>query len=154
MRKIMVGEEEVTMDPSILEFGESNLNEFLTKVGGWHAYFAERHADATWIMGCYEQKYSELYGKQYNNFKEKGMTNPAAEAMAKCDPEVIEVKTKVLASIRNKDLLGGFIKSIDKAFQAAINYGYNKRKEMDKLGMGITPESQDLDQKFADAIAG
>lgn len=134
MRKIEVGEAEVTMDPSILEFGETNLNEFLQKVGVHHAYFAEKHADAMWILGIYEQKYDEIYGKRFRELKQgSSVSIPLAEAATKSDPDVMSVNESVLGARRNKDLLGGFLKSIDKAFQAAMNYGYNRRKEMDKL---------------------
>lgn len=152
MRKITVGDHVVEMDPQILEFGETNLNEFLTKVGGWHAYYAERHADAIFILGLYEQKYEEIYGKRFRELKGSGNTVsiPLAEAAAKSDPEVGEAHQKMLAARLNKDLLGGFLKSIDKAFQAAMNFGYNKRKEMDKLGASIL---SDTDQQIASMLA-
>jgi hypothetical protein len=152
MRKVMIGEEEVTMDPAILEFGETNLNEFLTKVGGWHAYFAEKHADAMFILGLYEAKYEETHGKRFRELKGSGnsVSIPLAEAAAKSDPDVIEALEKMLNARLNKDLIGGFLKSIDKAFQAAMNYGYNKRKEMDKLGASIMTD--DVEQRIMDAL--
>lgn len=133
MRKILVGESEIVMDTSILEFGENNLNEFLQKVGVHYAYFAEKHADAMWILGCYEQKYEEIYGKRFRELKGPGITVGQAEGAAKSDVDVIEANSQVLGATLNKDLLGGFLKAIDKAFQAAMNYGYNRRKEIDKL---------------------
>ncbi len=146
MRKVIIGEEEVTMDSSILDFGETNLNEFLQKIGGHHAYFAERHADSIFILGVYEQKHEEVYSKRFRELKGTGKTvsNELAEAAAKSDPDVVEAHMKMLAARLNKDLLGGFLKSIDKAFQAAMNYGYNKRKEMDKLQndiLGTSPSA-------------
>jgi hypothetical protein len=156
MRTVKIGEEEVTMDPSILDFGETNLNEFLQKVGGHHAYFAEKHADAVWILGLYEQKYDEVYGKRFRELKGSGsgVSIPLAEAATKSDPEVLEAHSKMLAARLNKDLLGGFLKSIDKAFQAAMNYGYNKRKEMDKLNHDILGTSvDDPNEALANAIA-
>lgn len=156
MRTINVGEDEVVMDPSILEFGETNLSEFLQKIGVHHAYFAEKHADAVWILGLYEQKYEEIYSKRFRELKGTGKTvsNELAQAAAKSDLEVIEANTKMLAARLNKDLLGGFLKSIDKAFQAAMNYGYNKRKEMDKLHHDIlgTPVD-DPNERMAAALA-
>jgi hypothetical protein len=153
MRTITVGQEEVAMDPSILEFGETNLNEFLTKVGGWHAYFAEKHADTIFILGQYESKHEEVYGRRFRELKGSGsgISIPLAEAATKSDHEVIEAQGKVLAARLNKDLVGGFLRSIDKAFQAAMNYGYNKRKEMDKLGASIMNES--VDDRVAEALA-
>jgi len=157
MRVVKIGEEDVTMDPSILDFGETNLNEFLQKVGGHHAYFAEKHADSVWILGLYEQKYDEVYGKRFRELKGSGsgISIPLAEAATKSDPEVVEAHSKMLAARLNKDLIGGFLKSIDKAFQAAMNYGYNKRKEMDKLNHDIRGDSLDDDpnERVAAAIA-
>jgi hypothetical protein len=152
MRKVMIGEEEVTMDPSILEFGETNLNEFLTKVGSWHAYFAEKHADAIFVLGLYEQKFDETYGRRFRELKGSGNTIsiPLAEAAAKSDPDVVESQMKMLNARLNKDLVSGFLRSIDKAFQAAMNFGYNKRKEMDKLGASIMTD--DMETRLAEAI--
>lgn len=152
-RTVMIGGEEVTMDPVILEFGETNLNEFLTKVGGWHAYFAEKHADSIFILGTYEQKYEETYGRRFRELKGGGSTIsiPLAEAATKSDADVIDAQGKVLAARLNKDLVGGFLRSIDKAFQAAMNFGYNKRKEMDKLGASIM--SEDINDRVAEIIA-
>jgi hypothetical protein len=143
MREITVGEEKVTLDQSILDFGETNLNEFLQKVGGHHAYYAEKHADAMWIFGIYEQKHEEVYSKRFRELKGSGssISVPLAEAAAKSDPDVVQAHLQMLAARRNKDLLNGFLKSIDKAFQAAMNYGYNKRKEMDKLNHDISGDS-------------
>lgn len=150
MRTITVGDQEVTMDSSILDFGETNLNEFLQKVGGHHAYFAEKHADTVWILGLYEQKYDEIYSQKLRELKGAGPI-PIVQAAAKSSPEVIEAHEKMLAAQLNKDLVGGFLKSIDKAFQAAMNYGYNKRKEMDKLQHDIMRE--DTDERVAAIIA-
>lgn len=156
MRTVMVGSDEVVMDHLILEFGDTNLGEFLQKIGVHHAYFAEKHADAVWILGLYEQKYDEIYSKRFRELKGTGKTvsNELAQAAAKSDPEVIEANTKVLAARLNKDLLGGFLKSIDKAFQAAMNYGYNKRKEMDKLQHDIIGNASfDPDDRMAAALS-
>lgn len=156
MRKITVGDKEVTLDSSILEFGETNLNEFLTKVGGWHAYYAEVLADATFVLGLYEQKYEETYGKRFRELKGNGssVSIPLAEAATKSDADVIEASQKMLAARLNKDLVNGFLRSIDKAFQAAMNYGYNKRKEMDKLNHDILgPSTDNPDQRVADLLA-
>ena len=135
----MVGMKEVIMDPSILDFGETNLNEFLQKIGGYHAYFAEVHADSMHVLGIYEQEYDALYGRRFRELKGGGnnISIPLAEAATKSDPDVLGAGSKVLAARLNKDLLSGFSKSIDKAFQAAMNFGYNKRKEMDKLNNEI-----------------
>lgn len=147
MRKVKVGEEVITLDSSILEFGETNLNEFLQKIGVHHAYYAERHADTMFILGIYEQKYDETYGKRFRELKGtgSGISIPLAEAATKSDQEVMTANEKVLAARLNKDLVGGFLKSIDKAFQAAMNYGYNKRKEMDKL-------QNTIDERIIDAL--
>lgn len=155
MRKILVGDEEVTMDSSILDFGETNLNEFLQKVGGHHAYFAEKHADSVFIVGLYEQRYQEIYGKRYRELKSgNSVSIPLAEAATKSDADVLEANGKVLAAKLNKDLLGGFLKSIDKAFQAAMNYGYNKRKEMDKLSYDIPGTPTFQPRTRADTLVG
>lgn len=156
MRTITIGSDEVVMDSSILEFGETNLNEFLQKIGVHHAYFAERHADSVFVLGLYEQKYEEIYSKRFRELKGTGKTvsNELAQAAAKSDPDVLQANEKMLAARLNKDLLGGFLKSIDKAFQAAMNYGYNKRKEMDKLNHDILGNaSDDPDERVAAILA-
>lgn len=153
MRTVTVGTDEVVMDYSILEFGETNLGEFLQKIGIHHAYYAEKHADSVFVLGLYEQKYEETYGQRFRELKGTGknIAVAMAESATKADPDVLEAHTKMLAARLNKDLLGGFLKSIDKAFQAAMNYGYNKRKEMDKLNHDIL--SSDTDERVALALA-
>jgi hypothetical protein len=155
MRKITVGDKEVVLDADILEFGETNLNEFLTKVGGWHAYYAEVLADSIFVLGLYEEKYVEIYGKRFRDLKSAGGSDKLVEAATKSDVDVIEVHQKVLAAQLNKDLVNGFLRSIDKAFQAAMNFGYNKRKEMDKLNHDIlgTTGGEDPNQRVAALLA-
>lgn len=150
MRTIMVGDQEVVMDPSILDFGETNLNEFLQKIGGHYAYFAEKHADSVFIFGIYEQKFDQTYGRRFRELKGSGSSVPIAlaEKATDADAEVAAAKEQVLAAQLNKDLLNGFLKSIDKAFQAAMNYGYNKRKEMDKLNSDISFSNNQSDSRF------
>lgn len=143
MRKITVGDKEIVLDTSILEFGETNLNEFLTKVGGWHAYYAEVLADAIFVQGLYEEKYEEVYGKRFRELKTAGGSDMLVKAATNADVDVIEAHQKKLAAQLNKDLVNGFLRSIDKAFQAAMNYGYNKRKEMDKLNHDIIGQPND-----------
>jgi hypothetical protein len=161
MRKITIGDEEITLDTNILEFGETNLNEFLSKIGGWHAYYSEKLADAIFILGLYEEKAEEMYSKRFRELKTAGAgSDKLAEAAAKSDVDVVEAKQKMLAARLNKDLVNGFLRSIDKAFQAAMNFGYNKRKEMDKLNRDILGDDpnrevskEDRVQQVADILA-
>lgn len=149
MRKITVGDKEITLDTTILEFGETNLNDFLTKIGGWHAYYSETHADTTFIVGLYEDRYEEVYGKRFRELKSSaGGSDPLIKAATLSDADVIEAHQKVLAARLNRDLVQGFLRSIDKAFQAAMNYGYNKRKEMDKLTPTILGDDSNRHQKL------
>ena len=156
MREIFVGQEKVVIDHDILKFGEANLNEFLQKIGTYNAYFAEKQADSVWILGLYEQKHEEIYSRRFRELKGTGksVSNELAEAAAKTDTDVIEAHHKMLAARLNKDLLTGFLKSIDKAFQAAMNYGYNRRKEMDKLNHDIYGQPlDDPNERMAEVLA-
>ena len=128
--KINVGNEEVELDSEILNFNEASLNEFLTKDAGYYSYFHSKMIDAQYILTQHENALEATYSAKFREYKENGATDKMSEAMAKSDQDVVVIKEKVRNAKRCKDYLWGFLKSLDKAHENALNLGYNVRKEM------------------------
>jgi hypothetical protein len=131
--KVNVGHEEVELDPKVMDFTEATLNEYLMKDAGVYSYYHAKMVDAQYLAQKYEDTFESLYSSKFREFKEQGATDKLAEAMAKSDAEVVAAKEKVRISKRTKDHLWGFLKSLDKAHENALNLGYNVRKEMQVL---------------------
>ena len=146
--KVKVGNEEIDLDPGVMNFSELTLNEFLTKDAGNYSYYHGKMVDAQYIASKYEDAYDNLYYTKFCEFKETGMAVATAEATAKCDKDVIEAQQKARITKRVKDQLWGFLKSLDKAHENALNLGYNVRKELNVLGTSTVNEKLDkLDKK-------
>lgn len=131
--KVNIGQEEVDLDPKVMEFNENTLNDFLMKDAGIYSYYHQKMVDAQYLVQKYEDLHDATYAKKFQENKESGATDKLAEAMAKCNPEVMEAKDKARVAKRIKDQLYGFLKSLDKAHDNALNLGYNIRKEMNIL---------------------
>jgi len=131
--KVTIGKEEVDLDPKVMDFTEATLNEYFIKEAAVYSYYHQKMVDAQYFASKYEDAYEAAFAKKFQECKEAGATDKLAEAMAKNDPDVIEAKDKARLSKRTKDQLWGFLKSLDKAHENALNLGYNVRKEMQVL---------------------
>jgi len=128
--KINVGNEEVDLDAGVMNFTEATLNDYLQKDASTYSYYHQKWVDAQYLATKFEDKYEAAYSAKFREFKEQGATDKLAEAMAKSDAEVVELKDKARITKRTKDHLWGFLKSLDKAHENALNLGYNVRKEV------------------------
>ena len=131
--KLTIGKEEVELDAAVMNFTEATLNEYLMKDAGTYSYYHQKWVDAQYLATKYEDNFETLYAKKFQECKEAGATDKLAEAMAKSNQEVVEAKDKARITKRAKDQLWGFLKSLDKAHENALNLGYNVRKEMTVL---------------------
>jgi len=131
--KVTIGKDEVELDPKVMDFSEATLNEFLMKDAGTYSFYHQKWVDAQYLATKYEDYHEALYAKKFQECKENGATDKMAEAQAKACPEVVEAKEKSRITKRTKDHLWGFLKSLDKAHENALNLGYNVRKELQVL---------------------
>lgn len=134
MRIIKLGEEEIALDPEHLEFTEATLNDYLQKSSRWYSYYSEKHSLSQLYASMYEDLHEQTYSKKFKLYKAEGGSDKLAEASSKADPEVAAALKSAREAKERQGVIGGFLRSLDKAIQNALNLGYNIRKEMDKLG--------------------
>lgn len=132
-RIVSVGGKDVDLDPNHLTFDDITLNKFFQESAGWYNYYGQVLANAESYLQWYETQYDEIYAERFSGFKEDGGSDKLAEAKAKFDSKVVEAKKKVIAGKRAVKKLQLFLRSMDKAHDNALNFGYMIRKEMDKL---------------------
>lgn len=138
MRTIQLGKEEVNLDPKHLEFSEATINQFLSQFAARYNYYCEKYADAQYIHTKYEDLYDAIYGRKFKDFKENsGGSDKLTEAAAVSDVDVVEAAERVASARHAKELLWGYLRSMDRAHEDAMQTCYNIRKEMDKIFPGI-----------------
>jgi hypothetical protein len=154
--KLKVGDQEVTIDPSLLEFNEATLGGWQDKAGVWYAYYSEQLANAEFLLAKAEEKYETKY---YDAFKihKAGNSDKLAEANARTDADVLEAQTAATAAKLRVTSLKGFLRAFDKAHDNAQSRNYMLRKEMDKLHGNKIPNSAvdpDIDAKLNEIMRG
>ena len=132
--KLKVDEEEVFLDPTNLEVDEVNLNDFLKEFSGTYNYYNTMWAKAQLIQRTFEDRYENTLNDRYVFFKmNDGGSDKLAEAKAKIHDSVVQAKKTMQTAKYVTQQLNGYLRSLDKAHEDALNLGYNLRKEMDKL---------------------
>lgn len=141
MKKVTVNGEEVVLDPANLRFDEVTLNDFIKKFSANYAYYNQKWAEAQHAHYCAEDEYDTIYAQKVVHYKTEKASDKLADARAKSDEEVVEaLKAVRLAKLQMQELYG-YLRSLDKAHDDALNLGYNIRKEMDKIHPGIREPS-------------
>jgi len=137
MNIVVLGKEEVKLDPTPLQFNESTLSTYLETEGSWYDYFGAKLADAEYLMQKYELAYEVVYSDKFKENKENGSSDKMAEAQAKCDQDVVSAKDMFLAAKHNVRLLQQHLRAWDKNHDNAMSRGHFLRKEMDKLNPSV-----------------
>ena len=113
------GTYEIDCDPKILQFNEVNLNQFLQNFGGKYSYLVQQVKELA-------VEYERMYNTKFVYYKDNdGGSDKLVEARCKADTELADMKKVV-------ERATGFLRAMDKAYDAAISYGHNLRKEMEK----------------------
>jgi hypothetical protein len=149
---IKVGREEVDLDKSILKFSPETINDFLANYASLASHYNDKHADASYISSKYKDSYNNLLSLKFKDSKiQNGYSDKMAEACAKCDPEVVAIQEKWRAAEYVKDLVYGFLRSMDDAHTDAKEMCYNLRKELDKIyPKHIARTEQKLEEIFGE----
>jgi len=147
--KVKVGEEEVFLDPKNLIVDEVNLNDFLKRFAPNYSHFNMMWAKSQFIQRTTEDRHDVVLADRYRYYKENdGGSDKLAESKAKVHEDVIEAKKRMQNARFVTQILNGYLRSLDKAQESALNLGYNIRKEMDKLfpqsirGPEMDPDAQ------------
>jgi len=140
-RVIMVGDEEVSIDPNRLRFNEQSLNAFMENLSIWYNYYGEKLADAEYIMQRIDQRLDQTYSEKFEEYKEGKTAATLAEAKAKIDPEYVELKIKQIKAKNTVRILQQHLRAWDKAHENAQSRGHWLRREMDKFSTNVYEES-------------
>ena len=124
MAILKYGKFEIDCDPTVLEFNETNLNQFLQNFGGKYSRIVQQVKELA-------VEYERDYHAKFVNFKDNdGGSDKLCEARCKADAGLAEMKKVV-------DVAEGWLRAMDKSWNSAISYGHNLRKEMEKLDADI-----------------
>lgn len=146
---IKVAGQEVVIDPSKLEFDETNLTEYMEREGALYNYYGQLLAEAQAQYQIVKLQHEIKYSEKFLNNKQ-GVAVAVAEAQANSDPEVVSLAKRVIASARIVELLKNHLRAWDKNHDNAQSVGHMLRKEMDKLGFDIKRRQEygDVEQEI------
>lgn len=154
MYKFTMNNEEIILDDTNLQFSEANLNDFLVRLPALYAYYSQKWAEAQHEHFCAEDQYESLYSAKFEIYKSDKASDKLAEARTMSDKDVMEAKNIARKAKFNMQSVYGYLKSLDKAHENALNLGYNLRKEMDKIHPGIKSASvRDYDKELQSILS-
>jgi hypothetical protein len=138
MLTVKIAGKDIELNEDLLKFDEHSINEFLQKFAAKYNEYYAYHSDAQFILSKYEDKYDATYAEKFKMYREESSSDKMAEMKTKSDPSVQEALENVRVSKRNVNMLWGYLRSMDRAFDFSKEYSYNLRKEMDKIFKGIS----------------
>ena len=133
METVRVGNEDVILDDANLIVSEVGLNDFLCKFAGIYNYYTGKWAEAQFLNYLMDDQYDALQNKKFDFYKNEGSTDKLADARSKSNEEVLTARMASRKSRYVMQKLHGYLRSLDKAHEDALNLGYNVRKELDKV---------------------
>ena len=134
---IVVGSDEVLLDPSRLEFNETNLSQYMMREAGWYNYFGSRLADLEAILDMTDLEYDRRYNERFVLNKEAGGSDNFVKAKTEAEPELVDLKKRLTAIKRSVTKLKLHLKAWDKNHENAQSVGHTLRREMDKLNFEV-----------------
>lgn len=134
---LVVGDDEVLLDPNNLKFSEATLSEYLKKEGGWYDNFGAYLAKSERELQEAESYYDSLYNLKFFEFKEEGGSDKMAEARAKIDRDVQKAAKAKTNAKYTVSRLKYHLRAWDKNHDNAQSMGHTLRREMDRLGNDI-----------------
>lgn len=142
-REINLEGELVIINPNLLCFNETNLNEFMENYSLNYDYYSSKLALAENIMSNYELDSETEYMKKFSHFKSEGMSDKAADSMSRIDNDYLIKQKELLNAKNNFKQLKEFVKALDKVHEMSQSRGHMLRKEMDKLKLDISKTTLD-----------
>lgn len=137
VEKIVLGDQEWTIDPHDLNFTDATLNTFFEKVSGIIDYVGSGHALAMKLNAIAELEYKKKYIEKFKDQKDQGKSDKTAELSAEGDPICVNLKRETIESRYKKDRLYAHLSALNASREDAHNRGHMLRKEMDKLNIDI-----------------
>ena len=143
--KLVVGGQTVTINPENLRFNEATLNQYIQTEAGYYDNFGAFLALAEKHLQRDEMLAEKLYSERFAEAKDNGASDKKAEAMAKADQDVVEMKERIIESKYKVNRLKRHLYAWDKNHDNAQSLGHMLRKEMDKLHADIYSRNRQYD---------
>jgi hypothetical protein len=124
---------EIEIDPENLRFDEQTLSAYIQTEGGHYDNIGAYLALAEKNLQNKEVLHEKLYCERFEEAKEEGSSDKLAEAKAKKDGDVVEMKQQIIEARYAVNRLKNHLKAWDKNHDNAQSLGYMLRKQMDKL---------------------
>lgn len=128
---------EVALDPENLRFDEQSLSSYIQKESGWYDNFGAYLALSERHLQNKESLHEKTYCERFIEAKEAGASDKLAEAKAKADDIVNELKNDIIEAKYVVNRLKNHLKSWDKNHDNAQSLGHTLRRQMDKLNSDI-----------------
>jgi len=153
IRTIDLGDEQIILDPLRLKFNDATLGKWMEDLGIWYDYYSSKTAKAEDAFANAELDAEALYDEHFLKAKSEGLSDKAAEAYARTQPDVKVLQKREITLKGAVKQMKEYLKALDKTHDMAQNRGYTIRKEMDKLSTDIFKSSSSSSFDL-DAIIG
>ena len=137
VEKLKFDKYDVSIDPDNLRFNEDSLSSYIQTEGGYYDNFGGFLSFAERNLQNKELLHEKLFCERFEEAKELGSSDKLAEAKAKKDPDVVEMKNDVIEARYIVNRLKNHLKAWDKNHDNAQSLGHMLRKQMDKLNGDI-----------------
>ena len=127
----------VEIDPENLRFNETTLNQYIQTEAGYYDNFGAFLSLAEKNLQNIELRHEKILAERFVEAKEAGGSDKLAEAKAKCDTIVVDLKEKVNEAKYAVNRLKQHLRAWDKNHDNAQSLGHMQRKIMDKLNGDI-----------------
>ena len=130
-------EYEVTVEPEYLRFDEASLSKYIQDESSWYDNYGAYLALAERHLQNKEVAHEKIYCERFVEAKENGSSDKLAEAKAKSDMDVNELREEIVEAKYVVNRLKNHLKAWDKNHENAQSMGHMQRKIMDKLNGDI-----------------
>jgi hypothetical protein len=134
---LVVGEDDVILDPENLHFTEATLSDYLKKEGGWYDNFGAYLAKAEREFQEADSYYDNIYNLKFYEYKSEGGSDKMAEARAKIDADVQKADKQRMDAKYTVSRLKYHLRAWDKNHDNAQSMGHTLRRELTHLNNDI-----------------
>ncbi len=150
----------VEIDPEHLRFNENTLNQYIQTEAGYYDNFGAFLSLAEKNLQNTELKHEKLFAERFIEAKDNGGSDKLAEAKAKADPDVVQLKEDANNARYAVNRLKQHLRAWDKNHDNAQSLGHMQRKIMDKLhgeimgrfNMGNSSGQEGLDDAINETV--
>lgn len=124
---------EVVVEPENLRFDETSLNSYIQTEGSYYDYYGASLSLAEKNLQNKELMHEKLFNERFVEAKENGDAVALAEAKAKLDPVVVDLRSDVIDAKYIVTRLKQHLRAWDKNHDNAQSLGHMLRKQLDKI---------------------